>query len=279
MSMKYDPAYISHYYDHYGEQEWNRFDLNPTNKVNFHIHLHYLQSFIRAHDFVLEAGAGAGRFTVELGKIGANIVVGDISRKQLDINETKVHEAGLSGKIIGREQLDIVDLSRFQSESFDKVVCYGGALSYVFDQADHALNELLRVTKKGGYLLLSVMSALGTTRRHLIAELSNHIAHYGKESIHKVIKTGELLGNVANGHHCKMYRWRELEAMLNTHECSIAASSAANFLSPEHEHGLHEIMNQSPELWEQFLQWEIDYCKEPGALDGRTHIIVVVKRE
>ena len=152
-----------------------------------------------------------------------------------------MNEAGLSGTIIGREQLDILDLSRFESESFDKVVCYGGAISYVFDQADHALKELLRVTKKGGYLLLSVMSSLGTTRRHLIAELSNHIDLYGMESIQQVIESGELVGKVSNGHHCKMYRWSELEQMLNNQACSIVSSSAAN-IARNRGHGMAELI-------------------------------------
>jgi hypothetical protein len=48
--------------------------------------------------------------------------------------------------------------------SFDAVVCFGGPLGYVLGEADRALAELLRVTKQGGRVLLSVMSLLGTAR-------------------------------------------------------------------------------------------------------------------
>ena len=33
-----------------------------------------------------------------------------------------------------------------------------------------------------------------------------------------------------------------------------------------------------PGSWEAFLRWEIDFGKEPGALDGGTHILAVVQR-
>ncbi len=31
------------------------------------------------------------------------------------------------------------------------------------------------------------------------------------------------------------------------------------------------------QMWETFLRWEIDFCKEPGAIDGGMHIIAIVQ--
>jgi SAM-dependent methyltransferase len=278
MSDKYDPNYISEYYDQYGEREWQRLELNPTNKVNFHVHQHYLTKFIQPNDQVLEAGAGAGRFTIELAKLGAKVTVGDISPGQLELNRRKVMEAGYERQITKREVLDVVDLSRFPSNHFDAVVCYGGAISYVFDKADDALRELLRVTRKGGILLLSVMSLLGASRRFLPSILSD-VNLFGLEAIQQVMDTGDQNGDVSRGHHCRMYRWNELKSLLEKHTCSIIAVSAANFLSPNHEQVLQDLESNRPELWERFLQWEINFCQEPGALDGGTHIIAVVRKE
>ena len=75
----YDSQTIANYFDDYGEKEWERLEATPRDQVSFHIHTHYLQKFIKAGDGVLEAGAGAGRFTIELAKLGAKITVGDIS--------------------------------------------------------------------------------------------------------------------------------------------------------------------------------------------------------
>ena len=53
-------------------------------------------------------------------------------------------------------------------------------------------------------------------------------------------------------------------------------ASAANYLSVEDKEELVEIMAE-PALWEAFLRWELRFCREPGALDGGTHVIAVVQ--
>lgn len=277
MSSKYDPAYIRDYFERYGEREWERLDVDPASRVSFYLHRRHLERYIKPGDHVLEVGAGPGRFTIELAKLGATITVCDISSAQLELNRWYVQEAGHEQSVAAREVLDIVDLSRFSSEQYDVVVCYGGPLSYVFDRADDAISEMLRVTKPGGYLLLSVMSLVGSARALLppILAVSRQI---GLDLVSKVNTTGDLYGEAAvSGHICHMYRWSELEALLKRHAGTIVAASASNFLSIGNEDALREIEGD-PVTWEAFLQWEVDYCREPGALDGGTHIIAVMQR-
>ncbi len=278
MSSKYDPNHISQFYDAYAEREWGRFDDVPARKVNFHVHRWYLQQYIQANDHVLDVGAGPGRFSIEMAKLGARITVGDISPGQLDLHREKLMEASYEEAIVAREVVDIVDLSKFAAESFDAVVCYGGPLSYVFERADDAMQELLRVTKPGGYVLLSVMSLLGATHAFLPGVLGLAL-QYGLERIEQVNRTGDLYGDVATGgHYCHMYRWSELKALLQRHPCTIVAASASNFLSVRNDETLQDVMNDEA-MWERFLQWEIDFCKESGTIDGGTHIIAVVQNK
>jgi ubiquinone/menaquinone biosynthesis C-methylase UbiE len=150
MGLSYDREHVAGVFDEYGEQEWERHETSPFGRVSFHVHRHYLKEFVRAGDRVLEVGAGAGRFTVELARIGAMITVTDISPGQLELNLRHLDEAGLEDHVEARELADVLDLRRFSDESFDEVVCYGGPLSFVLDRADEAMDELLRVTKPGG---------------------------------------------------------------------------------------------------------------------------------
>ena len=263
--VPYDPEYIARYFDEYGEKEWERFDATPMDRVGLEVHLRLLREHIRKGDRVLDAGAGPGRFTLELSRLGATVVAGDISSRQLELHAEKT--TSVEHSIEERIELDIVDLGCFQDESFDAVVCFGGPLSYVLGEADRALAELLRVTKPGGLVLFSVMSLLGAARA-FFEGWSEQIDEFGwTRAVTDIFETGDLPGDVNNGHVCRLYRWSDLEALLAGHPCRIVTASAANFLSVNND------------LWDdRFLDVEVAVCREPGALDGGTHILAVVER-
>ena len=273
MSGLYDAEYISEFYDAYGTTEWERLEKTPADRVSFFIHKHYLERYVKAGESVLEAGAGPGRFTIELARLGARVTAGDISKRQLELNAHHVAEAGCEGAVEDRVQLDVTNLSQFESGSFDAVVCYGGALSYVMERADDAAEELLRVVKPGGYVLLSVMSLVGATRIFLegVMGLGNFV-----EQIDSVRRDGVLTREHNNGHPMKLYRYRELRTLLERHGAKVVVASAANMLSPGRDEVLEPFLNTP--TWDKFLAWELDFCSEAGAVDCGTHILAVVQK-
>lgn len=246
-------------------REWERFDATPMDRVGLEVHLRLLREHIHKGDRVFDAGAGPGRFTLELARLGARVVVGDISPRQLELHVEKT--SSVEGSIESRELLDILDLSRLEDASFDAVVCFGGPVSYVLGEADRAVAELLRVTKPGGRVLLSVMSMLGAWRAFFDQGLEL-IDEFGWDrTVTDIWATGDLDAEINNGHVCRLYRWSTFEALLARHPCRIVAASAANFLS---------VANDA---WDdRFLELEMEMCREPGALDGGTHIVAVVER-
>ena len=154
-------------------------------------------------------------------------------------------------------------------------VCYGGPVSYTMDRADDAVSELLRVTKPGGYVLLSVMSKVGATRVFLPGVLELYAQN--PEGVENVMTTGVLPKGLNNGHAMKLYSWAELEALLARHPCEMVAASASNHLSTTHPETVLAA-STDPELWERLLEWELELCAEPGNLDGGTHILAVLRR-
>ena len=275
-NQNYDPDYISAFFDDYAEREWERFDKSAADRVNLLVHRHHLRRWVTSGNHVLDAGAGPGRFTIELARIGAKVTVVDASPVQLDLNLQKVSEAGFESSVSGRYVADIVDLSRFPDARFDVTVCYGGVLSYAMDRAADGFAELVRVTRPGGYILVSVMSLVGIAGTALSFFLKL-IEDFGRDSLDREMATGDLFGPTSRGQRAHMYRWSELEALLTTQDCEIVGKSAANFLAINNEDAV-TAFERDPELYEWFLRWEIEYCQEPGAIDGGTHMIAIVRR-
>lgn len=268
----YDGGHISRFFDDYGEREWERLESDAAQRASFHQHRRLLERYVRDGDRVLEAGAGPGRFTIELAKIGARVVALDISRVQLALHAEKTSSVAVEGRIVA----DICDLGAFADDSFDAAVAFGGPLSYVLDRRDDALEELLRVVKPGGPVLLSVMSLLTAFRIHLAHVLSIAREH-GLGPLRDVQRTGDdaTPATAASGHRSHLYRSAELKAMLEAHGCEILAATAANYVTVQNEERLQAV---EPELWQYVLELEADLTGEPGALDAGTHILVAVRR-
>ncbi len=267
--MNYDPERAAAFYDDYGDREWTRFEDGRNTRASLAVHIHYLRRFIRKGDRVLDAGAGPGRFTIELARIGAEIVVLDVSPRQLELNRERLESAGLEERVGERVVADVTDLSRFEDASFDAVVCYGGPLSYVVDRAEDALAELVRVTRPGGHVLVSVMSVVGAVSHYLAIAL-DLARRDGVELIEEIVRTGFEPEKPGYGHlDMHLFRWRELEQLLARHGEIVAAAAA----------GLLKIDEPAEsELQELLTRLELDLGAEPGAIDAGEHMLAVLRK-
>jgi hypothetical protein len=73
-----------------------------------------------------------------------------------------------------------------------------------------------------------------------------------------------------------LYTWSEVEALVARHHGEVVAASASNFLSTGDEETCRRWLDD-PIMADRFLSWEIEACRQPGALDAGTHILVVAR--
>lgn len=275
MSPSYDPDWIRTYYDAYGDKEWNRWDTSPVERLKLHVHLHYLRAHIASSDRVLEIGAGAGRFTEALAETARSIVVADLSPGQLELNRANAARLGFEDAVEDWVACDLCRLQpRFEVSTFDAVVCYGGPLSYVFDDAPHALAQCRNVLKPGGTLLLSVMSLWGTIHQFLPGVLD-----IAPAANRRIVDSGNLTPeNVGpDRHYTHMFRCAELRSMLEDARFDLVAVSASNALSTGWE-GLLDGVPEGGTVWNHLLELEIEACQQSGCLDLGSHLIAVCRR-
>jgi SAM-dependent methyltransferase len=151
---------------------------------------------------------------------------------------------------------------------FDAVVCYGGPISYAVDRAADAVAELVRVTKPQGHVLVSVMSLVGTVSHYLPIVL-DLVRRDGAELMDEIIRTGVLPEKPDYGHlDMRLFRWRELQALIEPHGTILAAAAA----------GLLKIDEPpEPHLRDLLTRLELDLGAEPGAIDGGEHMLAVLR--
>jgi ubiquinone/menaquinone biosynthesis C-methylase UbiE len=268
--VSWDPERAASFYDEYGESEWTRFEDGRTPAPSLDVHLDRVRHFVNAGDRVLEVGAGPGRFTIELARLGAQVTVSDLSPGQLELNRERVAAEGLEEHVVERELADVLDLSRWDDASFDATICFGGPLSYVVDRADDGIAELVRVTRPGGHVLVSVMSLVGTVT-HFLPILLDLVRRDGVAKNEAIVRTGFLPDEPDYGHLAmKLFRWSELEALLSPHGTVVDACAAGL---------LPSVQPEEPELRAFISRVELELAAEPGAVSCGQHILAVLRRE
>jgi hypothetical protein len=172
--------------------------------------------------------------------------------------------------VVSREILDICDTSRYESGGFDVVLAYGGPLSYAFEGDRDALTGLFRIVKPGGLVVASVMSLLGSWR-HFLAGVVRDTEEFGDDANNLVFTTGDLR-YFGQQHICQMYCASDVERLVAQCGGELLAMSSSNWSSLGDVDAL-ATLESDPARWANFLEQEIRACREPGALDGGTHLL------
>lgn len=107
---------------------------------------------------ILDAGAGTGRFTIELAKRGLNVVSCDYSDSMLNIIKSKVKENDLVNNVSTSKQ-DITNLT-FENNKFDYICCMRVLVNLdTKENIINTVNEFKRVCKPGGSIVLDIVNS------------------------------------------------------------------------------------------------------------------------
>lgn len=99
---------------------------------------------------ILDVGAGTGRYSISLTHEGYRVKAVEFVRHNLDILKSKIAASDRIEAIQG----NALDLSMFGAETFDMTLVLGPMYHlYTEEDKKKALEEAIRVTKTGGYIL------------------------------------------------------------------------------------------------------------------------------
>lgn len=149
-----------------------------------------LNSDLKSHHHVLDAGGGHGVFQYILARCCEAVVNLDLNLRSLEAVKN------LSPSLnIGNLRTEVGDLKRipFEDNWFDRVFCI--SVCEHIPEWKRVIDELFRVLKPGGVLILTmdIVHTLGTSKEFTIIgqELRQFLASYGAE----VPQGGEIMRN------------------------------------------------------------------------------------
>jgi ubiquinone/menaquinone biosynthesis C-methylase UbiE len=156
---------VNRWYDARAEYEWTRLLQDGYHQLEYMVTMHLLERYLPKTGLVLDAGGGPGRYTIELAKKGYEVILLDLSPECLAIARREIRRANVENRVREIVEGSVTDLSRFDNELFDAVLCLS-PLSHLLQKSERELatSELLRVAKAQAPLFVSVFNLYGIFR-------------------------------------------------------------------------------------------------------------------
>ncbi len=142
--------------------EWKRLVRDPFHRLEFDTTMLFLKKYLPKRGVILDAGSGPGRYTIELAKLKYNVVLLDFVPELPELAKRKIKKERVQDEVKQIVEGSLEDLSMFESDTFDSVLCLGGALCHLVSKKrrQKAVNELIRVAKDGAPIFVSVIGRL-----------------------------------------------------------------------------------------------------------------------
>lgn len=138
------------FYDEFSEDWENQINDFETNKRLKVVYGQLLKGVTLKGKNFLEVGCGLGYFSEKASRLGAKVTGIDIGEKLVKICRKRIPKARFI--VASASELP------FKENSFDIVLCTE-VIEHVADQ-EKAIKELFRVTKEGGYLVITTPNKL-----------------------------------------------------------------------------------------------------------------------
>ena len=264
------------YYCDQGRREWRRLVTDSYHKLEFDTTMHFMEkSFPREKGLVLDAGGGPGRYAIELGMRGYEVVLLDLSSDMLKIATRQIRQSGVQEKVRRIVQGSIDDLSMFDDETFDAVVCLGGPLSHVLERVrrEKAIDELKRVAKKGSPILVSVIGRLAV----LVMTLVRLPKEIELEIFPRIRDTGDYYGGYGFAP-CHFYLPEELREVLEKKGIQVLEMVGLEGLASGHSRETNRLAKKQPEAWRIWLETHLKTCTNPTSVGISEHFMAVCRK-
>lgn len=240
-----------------------RLKRTKANNIEFLTTTKFMDDLIQPNSHILDACAGTGIYALHLSKNHHTVIAGDL----VESNVARMNEEILkSDQSIETYVGSILDLSRFENESFD-VVLNLGALYHLKSDEDRkqCVEECLRVLKPNGLMYTAYINKYANVVKYK-ENIKGNI-----EAIRSYIEQGY------NDDHDVFVATTPKEIQLfmndfNTNEIHNIATDGLKFLMKE------TINSFSDEEFENWMAIHYDMCQQENLLGYSEHGLLISRK-
>jgi SAM-dependent methyltransferase len=266
---------VKKYYSGLGMTEWRRLVRSPYSRLEFDTTIYFLKKYLPKHGYLLDAGGGPGRYTIELAKLGYDVALLDLTPDLLEIARRQVAKARTRAKVKQITQGVIYDLSRYSDDTFDAVICLGAPLSHVMNRAkrEKAIDELIRVARKGAPIFVSLIGWTAV----LVVELVRLPHEIELEVFSRIRDTGDYYGEYGFTP-CHFYTPNEIRKSFEKRGVDVVEMVGLEGLASGHPRETNRLFRKYPKAWKIWWETHLQTCTDPVAVGISEHFLIVCRK-
>ena len=251
-------------YSDYDED--SRLVMDRAHNMEYLTTMRYIQKFLKPGARILEIGAGTGRYSIALAKMGYNVTAVDLTPKHVEIMKRKSRRLKNFQCMIA----DSLDLSMFKNNSFDMVLNFG-PMYHLFHEKDkrQAVKETIRVAKKNAicmFAYISNASMIATYGLH-----HNMVHRLVNECMDKNGRVADIPEEIFNSFYVEDFK--KLFARTNT---KYITNVGVDGIAPV----LRELIEALPKKdYQAFLDWHFITCERPDQQGYSNHLLYICKKK
>jgi len=263
------------YYGKNPASEWKRLVRDPFHRLEFDTTMLFLKKYLPKRGLVLDAGGGPGRYTIELARLGYDVVLFDFVPELLEIANRKIKKEKVQNRVKQIVEGSLEDLSMFEDEAFDSVLCLGGALGHLVSKKrrQKAADELIRVAKGGAPIFVSVIGRFAVCMNSLVYLWPEMLE--APDVYRKYTTTGDYFGGwgFTPAH---FYSIEELKKEFEHKTTMLQMVGLEGIFSP-HQKRYNQVYRKkiyNGILWETHLKT----CTDPCVVGTSQHFMIIFRK-
>lgn len=233
--------------------------------VEFTTAMKYMVKYLKKmnNPKILDVGAGTGRYSIELDKLGYDVTAVELVKHNLMHLKKNYPD-------IKSYQGNAINLMKFKDESFDMVLLFGPMYHLITkNEKIKALEEAKRVVKTGGIIMISYyMNEYAIIKHGFIdgnimdAIVNNEI----DKNFHITPKIEDLYSMV------RLEDINELKKMCSLKRIKILSQDgASDYIRPV-------INKMDDKTFETYIKYHLSICERKELLGASSHVLDILKK-
>lgn len=264
------------YYAPRVQAEWDRVVRDAYHRLEFDTTMRFLRQYLPGKGLVLDAGGGPGRYTIELARLGYDLVLLDLLPEHLTFAREQIEKARVGTRVKDVTRGAITDLSRYPDATFDAVICLGGPVCHVAPHAARrrAVRELARVAKPGAPVFISVMGQYGAL---MVAPSQFPQAFADAPLVDDWLATGDDYHFGGTGY-CRFFTATEFRRLVSRKGLQLLQMVGLEGVN-SNQATTNEFAQKYPDAWRKWLEIHNRICTEPFAIEASGHMMIVARKQ